>query len=97
MTKKLQQFGYVTLTAKHDTLLCAAGECLHAHEFHYAQSERQGGSFRAQKPLRARGWDCVEATETLHAGYPHFHFAGSVRAAQKFLSACRTYHEEAEA
>ena len=97
MTKKLQQFGYVTLTAKHDTLLCAAGECLHAHEFHYAQSERQGDSFRAQKPLRARGWDCVEATETLHAGYPHFHFAGSVRAAQKFLSACRTYHEEAEA
>lgn len=97
MTKKLQQFGYVTLTAKHDSLLCAAGERLHAHEFHYAQSERQGNSFRAQKPLRARSWDCVEATQTVHAGYPHFHFAGSVRAAQKFLSACRTYHEEAEA
>lgn len=95
MTKRLRQFGYVTLTAKHDTLLCAAGEQMPAHEFHYAQSERQGDSFAAKKPLRARGWDCIFATRTLHAGYPHLHFAGNERAAQQFLSACRTYHEEA--
>lgn len=96
ITDRMRQFGYVTLTARRDTLLCAAGERLRAHEFHYAQSERQGDAFRAQKPLRARGWDCIEATDTLHAGYPHLHFAGNPRAAQNFLSACRTYHEEAE-
>lgn len=96
MTKRLGPFGYITLTAKQDTLLCAAGEQLYAHEFHYAQSEQQGDCFHAQKPLRTRSWDCIHATETLYAGYPHIHFAGNVRAAQKFLSACRTYHEEAK-
>ena len=95
MTGRLKQFGYVVLTAKHDTLLCAAGEQMHAHEFHYAQSERQGSSFQAKKPLRMNRWDCIEATRTLHAGYPHVHFAGNVHAAQKFLSACRIYREEA--
>ncbi len=94
MGERLRQFGYVTLTAKQDTLLCAAGQTLPAHEFHYAQSTQQGSCFRARKPLRSRGWDCIHATRTLHAGYPHIHFAGNPNAAQRFLSACRTYHEE---
>ncbi len=95
MTDTLRQFGYVTLTAKQDNLLCAAGESLPAHEFHYVQSERQGDGFTAHKPLRARSWDCIHATQTLYAGYPHIHFAGNEHAARSFLSACRTYHEEA--
>ena len=94
MGTRLRQFGYITLTAKRDTLLCAAGETLSAHEFHYAQSEQQGSCFSARKPLRSRGWDCIHATQTLHAGYPHIHFAGNLHTAQRFLSACRTYHEE---
>lgn len=94
MGDRLRQFGYVALTAKRDTLLCAAGETLPAHEFHYAQSTQQGSCFSARKPLRNRSWDCIHATETLHAGYPHIHFAGNPHAAQRFLSACRTYHEE---
>ncbi|MDO5784946.1 MAG: cobyrinate a,c-diamide synthase [Eubacteriales bacterium] len=94
MGDRLCQFGYITLTAKRDTLLCAVGETLPAHEFHYAQSTQQGSCFLARKPLRNRSWDCIHATETLHAGYPHIHFAGNPRAAQRFLSACRTYHEE---
>lgn len=91
MGKKLQQFGYITLTAKQDTLLCAAGEQLTAHEFHYVQSEQQGKCFIAKKPLRKRTWECIHATKTLHAGYPHIHFAGNIRAAQNFLSACQAY------
>ena len=91
---RLRQFGYITLTAKRDSLLCRAGEQLTAHEFHYAQSTQQGDSFHAQKPLRNRGWDCIHATDTLYAGYPHLHFAGNLSAAQRFLSACRSYHEE---
>lgn len=94
MGDRLRQFGYVTLIAKRDTLLCAAGETLPAHEFHYAQSTQQGSCFSARKPLRNRRWDCIHATETLHAGYPHIHFAGNPHVAQRFLSACRTYHEE---
>ena len=91
---RLRQFGYITLTAKRDSLLCRAGEQLTAHEFHYAQSTQQGDSFHAQKPLRNRNWDCIHATDTLYAGYPHLHFAGNLSAAQRLLSACRSYHEE---
>lgn len=91
---RLRQFGYITLTAKRDSLLCRAGEQLTAHEFHYAQSTQQGDSFHAQKPLRNRNWDCIHATDTLYAGYPHLHFAGNLSAAQRFLSACCSYHEE---
>ncbi|MDO4173215.1 MAG: cobyrinate a,c-diamide synthase [Eubacteriales bacterium] len=88
---RLRQFGYITMTAKRDSLLCRAGESLTAHEFHYVQSTQPGTDFYAQKPLRNRGWDCVHATQTLHAGYPHIHFAGNLLAAQRFLSACRMY------
>lgn len=93
MGKRLRQFGYITVTAKHDSLLCKAGEQLTAHEFHYVQSTQQGDCFYAQKPLRKRVWDCIHATETLHAGYPHIHFAGNIPAAERFLSACQRYHQ----
>ena len=94
MGKRLKQFGYVTLTAKKDSLLCRKGETLTAHEFHYAQSTEQGADFSASKPLRNRGWQCIHASDTLHAGYPHLHFVGNVSAAQRFLQACQTYHRE---
>lgn len=38
MGSRLKQFGYITLTANSDSLLCRQGETLTAHEFHYAQS-----------------------------------------------------------
>lgn len=91
LTKKIGPFGYVTLTAKKDTLVCRAGESIPAHEFHYSESDNQGDAFEASKPLRNRKWDCVHATKTLYAGYPHIHFCGKPEAAQRFLSACETY------
>ena len=94
MGKRLKQFGYITLTANKDSLLCRKGETLTAHEFHYAQSTEQGADFSANKPLRDRGWRCIHASDTLHAGYPHLHFAGNLSAAQRFLQACQTYHQE---
>lgn len=93
MTKKLRQFGYITLTSQTENLLCAEGETLTAHEFHYAQSTQQGNCFHAEKPLRKRGWDCVHAGKTLYAGYPHIHFAGNLPAAQHFLTACTGFRE----
>ena len=96
MGSRLKQFGYITLTANSDSLLCRQGETLTAHEFHYAQSTQPGADFSAQKPLRTRGWQCIHASDTLHAGYPHIHFAGNVPAAQRFLHRCQTYHQEAK-
>ncbi|MEG1584880.1 MAG: cobyrinate a,c-diamide synthase, partial [Anaerovorax sp.] len=86
---KLVRFGYVTLTAKEDTLLCKKGETIKGHEFHYWDSTENGARFYAEKPLRNKGWDCVKGNKTLYAGYPHVHFASNENGAERFVSACR--------
>ncbi|MEG1430234.1 MAG: hypothetical protein RSC89_01865 [Oscillospiraceae bacterium] len=65
-----------------------------AHEFHYWQSGSDGGDFRAEKPQSDRAWDCVHATETLYAGFPHLHFSACPKAAERFVSAAGRYKEE---
>ncbi len=92
-TGKLGRFGYVTLTARTGGLLCGAGEGLPAHEFHYWDSSNPGDSFRAQKPLSNRGWDCGIHTPTLYAGFPHFHFCARPEMARNFVAAARRRQE----
>ena len=92
-TEKLGRFGYVTLTAKTDSLLCSRGSSLPAHEFHYWDSTAPGDGFNAQKPQSDRTWPCVHATKTLYAGFPHLHFAASTGAAARFAAAARAYQE----
>ncbi|MDO4270831.1 MAG: cobyrinate a,c-diamide synthase [Eubacteriales bacterium] len=92
MTKKLRRFGYVTLTAKADNLLCRAGESIRAHEFHYGASDRAGDAFRAQKP-NGRGWDGGFASDTLYAGYPHLYFRAHPALAANFVRKCAAYEE----
>ncbi len=86
-TGKLSRFGYVTLTAKQDNMLCGRGEQIPAHEFHRWDCDRTGGDFTAEKP-DGRSWDCVFASETLYAGFPHFHFQANPRFAEGFCRAC---------
>ena len=92
-TGKLSRFGYVTLTAKEDNLLCPAGGHIPAHEFHYYDTTCNGAGFHAQK-ADGRGWDCGHLSGTLYAGFPHFHFYGQPAMAARFLDACRKekYH-----
>lgn len=84
---KLTRFGYVTLRAKGDNLLCRAGEEIRGHEFHHWDAEETGGDFTAEK-LDGRRWDCVFATQRLYAGYPHFHFYANPSLAENFYKAC---------
>ena len=86
--QKLTRFGYITLTAQKDNLLCRAGERIPAHEFHHWDAEVPGDAFTAEKPSGKR-WPCVIATDTLYAGYPHFHFYANPSFAVRFLDACR--------
>jgi cobyrinic acid a,c-diamide synthase len=72
-TSRLQNFGYLTLTALHNTLLCNEGETLKAHEFHYWDTDSEGSSFLAEKASDKTTRKCVHATSTLHAGFPHIH------------------------
>lgn len=84
---KLTRFGYVTLRAKHDNLLCKAGEEISAHEFHHWDCTKPGDCFTATK-ANGRSWDCCIATDTLYAGYPHFHFYSNLTFAENFYKAC---------
>lgn len=86
--EKLTRFGYLTLTAQEDNLLCRAGESIAAHEFHHWDAEQPGVCFTAEKPSGKR-WQCVHAGRTLYAGYPHFHFYANPSFAVRFLEACR--------
>lgn len=91
---RLQNFGYITLTAARDNLLCPAGGQIHAHEFHYAVSDDAGDAFCAQKPLRAKSWSCIHGNATLAAGFPHFHFYANPAFAASFVQCCDRYRKE---
>lgn len=86
-TPRLQRFGYITMTARKENLLCGKGESFPAHEFHYWDCTNPGDSFQAQKPHSSRGWRCAIATETLYAGFPHLYFPAKPELVQRFLRA----------
>ena len=73
-TGKLTRFGYVTLTASKDNLLCRAGQSIPAHEFHHWDAEQPGSDFTAEKPS-GRRWTCAVATPSSSAAPP----AGAAR------------------
>jgi cobyrinic acid a,c-diamide synthase len=84
-TEKLQRFGYITLRAQQDNLLCPAGGRIRAHEFHYYDSTDGGAGFVAEKPFSARSWPCVHATDTLYAGFPHLYWEANPAFAVGFV------------
>lgn len=87
----LSRFGYVTLTAGEDTLLCRKGEQINAHEFHYSDSTQNGKAFHAQKPSSVRGWDCIQSEKNRMAGFPHIHFWGNPGFAEQFADRALEY------
>ena len=86
-TGRLTRFGYVTLRAKSDNLLCRAGGEIAAHEFHHWDCTCPGDAFTAEKPA-GRRWECAAASDTLYAGYPHFHFYSNLDFLYSFYDAC---------
>jgi cobyrinic acid a,c-diamide synthase len=96
-TDRLQRFGYVTLHAKNDNLLCSAGDAFPAHEFHYWDVTQPGDCFLAQKPQSKRSWECGIARAWLYAGFPHLYFYANPEMAARFLRAAaqkgRAHHD----
>lgn len=86
-TGKLTRFGYVTLRAKSDNLLCRAGGEIAAHEFHHWDCTCPGDAFTAEKPT-GRRWECAVSSGALYAGYPHFHFYSNPEFLCSFYDAC---------
>lgn len=92
-TSSLQRFGYITLTAQMHNLLCAPGESIPAHEFHYWDSTVSSGACTAKRS-KGQEWPCVVATPTLFAGFPHLYFYGNPKFAENFVSAAVRYAEK---
>lgn len=88
MTSSLKRFGYVTLKAEKDNLLCQAGDTVTAHEFHYSDSTDKGHDFTAYKAGSQRHWPCIMANDHFVGGYPHIHFLGKRDWAARFVTAC---------
>ncbi len=90
MTNKLQNFGYITITARKDCLIAKKDENLNAHEFHYSKSENSGTDFYAEKP-NGKSWDCIYCNDTLYAGYPHLYFRNNKNIVLRFLNSCAKF------
>ena len=94
MTDRLVRFGYVNMTADTDNVLCKAGDSIHAHEFHYSDSDQNGSAFTVQKAGKTVSWPAAQANGTLYAGYPHLHLWGNIGFAENFVKACIRYQQE---
>jgi len=95
-TEKLGRFGYITLTANRDNILCKKGKSIRGHEFHYWDSTNTGDCFHAQKPLRKRDWNCMIAEGNLIAGYPHLHYYSNPHFVHNYIKSCMKYKKEVE-
>lgn len=90
-TERLRRFGYVTLTAQRDNLLCRAGESIRAHAFHYYESTDCGAGFVATRVGSGTVYPCVHATPTLYAGFPHLYLPANPIFAKNFVRKAITY------
>lgn len=90
MTGKLVRFGYKTLTARRDNVMCRKGEEINCHEFHYSDSDKPGDAFTATGS-RGQNYEAVYGTDTVFAGYPHLHLWGNPSFAENFVRACCRY------
>lgn len=81
MTKRLQRFGYATLTLGHDCMYGDKGQSIPVHEFHRSKVEgiEKEGIYHLEK---VRGdnlttWQCGATKNNVLAGYPHLHWLGN--------------------
>lgn len=90
MTDKPVRFGYKTLTARRDTLMCRSGQSIRCHEFHYSDCTENGDAFQGVKNSGQRSL-CVISDGNIFAGYPHIHLWSNVEFAVSFAKACASY------
>ncbi len=90
-TGKLQNFGYATVTAQEDNILCEKGTKFPIHEFHRYQSSLEENLFLAEKK------DSTFYTgikyKNVVAGFPHIHFYAQPSIAEQFVQRCLEYDQ----
>ena len=94
-TSGLARFGYITMEAEKDNLLCLAGRTLKAHEFHYYDSTLLPDAFTAKKAGGSACWKAGVADKRMYAGFPHLYFYGNKEAAYAFVRTAKEYGHRA--
>lgn len=85
-TPRLTRFGYITL--EDGTCFGEQVGAIHAHEFHYFDSDRCGEAYTAKKPLSSRSWKCIHSDGQGMSGFPHMYYYSNLRVPEQFLRAC---------
>lgn len=87
MSDSLVRFGYKTLTANVDNILCKAGEQTKCHEHHYMTTDNFGSAFEAKKESGLT-YEAIHATKNIVAGFPCIHWLSNISFAENFIKAC---------
>ena len=96
MTKKLQTVGYVEAALKRNCIIGAAGDKIHAHEFHFSietENLAEEKIFDCEKLRTGKKYFAGYAAKNIVASYLHIHFAGCPNAAKNFVNACKNFRE----
>lgn len=96
MTDKLQNFGYVNITAHKDSMLLKKGESIPAHEFHYSIIDEPYSDCIMRKPKSTRSWQGVYLSDHVYAGYPHLYFLSNLKIAERFIIKAIHYNRAIE-
>ena len=97
MQTKLQTVGYVEATALTDNVLCAVGDNLRGHEFHFSLMNSDDSSksfpwaFQFKKVRTGAIYPGGYAHGNILASYLHIHFAGYEQAAERFINKCSAF------
>ena len=89
--QKAGRFGYITMTPRPGGMAEACWKeafPIRGHEFHYYESSCCGREVLAEKPVSGRTWECMTATESLLAGYPHLYYYSNPEIVVCFLKKC---------
>ncbi|SDE84779.1 cobyrinate a,c-diamide synthase [Sporomusa acidovorans] len=97
MQSKLETVGYVKTRALTDNVLCACGESLRGHEFHFSRMVPDGSpeefpwAFEFKKMRTGALYQGGYASGNILASYLHMHFAGNRLSARRFVDRCTQY------
>ncbi|MFI3325622.1 MAG: cobyrinate a,c-diamide synthase [Clostridia bacterium] len=95
-TGKLSRFGYQTLTALQNNLICKKNEQVKAHEFHYYDCSDNGNQMTSTKPSGIN-WLSAHTSQSLYAGFPHLSFYSNIQIPKNFIEKCKEFkHEQHE-
>ncbi|SEP85535.1 cobyrinic acid a,c-diamide synthase [Lachnospiraceae bacterium RM5] len=92
---KLVRFGYIELEEKKPTFLGNKTK-IKAHEFHYFDSDNNGESCIAIKPVSEKKWQCILEGDNYFWGFPHLYYPSAPEFVEHFVERMILYKKQAD-